>query len=165
MEISDANRRRIFHILQQIELEFNDKNYSECSDDNSYIDKSYKKFEEIKNLSSYESTPSKSAYIQTIYNNKFFEFDKEKKLILATEKFFIFICSLSLYQLKILNEFQPEQSQKRDELPILFPSQFKDCLTFNQRLALNHLDTMSLSRCVILIDPKKDISHAVTLLC
>ena len=158
MEISDVNRRRIFHILQQIELEFNDKNYSECSDDNSYIDKSYKKFEEIKNLSSYESTPSKSAYIQTIYNNKFFEFDKEKKLILATEKFFIFICSLSLYQLKILNEFQPEQSQKRDELPILFPSQFKDCLTFNQRLALNHLDTMSLSRCVILIDPKKDIS-------
>ena len=81
--------------------------------------------------------------------------EKNKK---EAEKFFIFLCGLSVYQLKVLNDFQPEPSPKRDDLPILFPNQFKDCLTFTQRLALNNLETMSLSRFIILQDSNKDIT-------
>ena len=74
------------------------------------------------------------------------------------EKFFIFICNLSLFQLKILNESQPEYSSKRDDLPIIFSTPFRDCLTNSQRMDLDELETMNLSRYVILIDSKKDIS-------
>ena len=74
------------------------------------------------------------------------------------EKFFIFICSLSIFQLKILNESQPKLYSKRSDLPIIFSNQFQDCLTLSQRLALNQLETMSLSRYIILIDSDKDIS-------
>jgi len=74
------------------------------------------------------------------------------------EKFFIFICSLSIFQLKILNESQPKLYSKRSDLPIIFSNQFQDCLTLSQRLALTQLQTMSLSRYIILIDSDKDIS-------
>ncbi len=43
------------------------------------------------------------------------------------EKFFLFICGLSVYQLKVLNEFQPDSKTNRNDLPILFPNQFQDC--------------------------------------
>ena len=74
------------------------------------------------------------------------------------EKFFIFICSLSIFQLKILNDSQPKPSSKRDDLPIIFSNQFQDCLTNAQRIALTQLETMSLTRYIILIDSDKDIS-------
>ena len=74
------------------------------------------------------------------------------------EKFFIFICSLSVFQLKILNETQPKTSSKRNDLPIIFSNQFQDCLTNSQRLALTELETMSLTRYIILIDSEKEIS-------
>ena len=74
------------------------------------------------------------------------------------EKFFIFICSLSIFQLKILNESQPKSLSKRNDLPIIFSNQFQDCLTNAQRLELSNLETMTLSRYVILIDTDKDIS-------
>ena len=76
------------------------------------------------------------------------------------EKFFIFICNLSIYQLKILNESQPKSSSfsKRNDLPIIFTNQFKDCLTLSQRIALYELQTMCLSRYIILIDSEKEIS-------
>ena len=74
------------------------------------------------------------------------------------EKFFIFICGLSILQLKILNESQPKISLKRNDLPIIFTNQFQDCLTNAQRLDLAQLETMSLSRYIILIDSNKDIS-------
>jgi hypothetical protein len=76
------------------------------------------------------------------------------------EKFFIFICNLSIYQLKILNESQPKSSSfsKRNDLPIIFTNQFKDCLTLSQRMALCELQTMCLSRYIILIDSEKEIS-------
>ena len=74
------------------------------------------------------------------------------------EKFFIFICSLSIFQLKILNDSQPKSSSKRDDLPIIFSNQFQDCLTNAQRIALTQLETMSLTRYIILIDSNKDIS-------
>ena len=74
------------------------------------------------------------------------------------EKFFIFICGLSIYQLKILNDTQPEPSQRRNDLPIIFSNQFQDCLTNAQRMSLSLLETMSLSRYVILKDTNQDIS-------
>ena len=74
------------------------------------------------------------------------------------EKFFIFICSLSLFQLKILNESQPPYSPMRDDLPIIFTTSFRDCLTNSQRMNLDELDTMGLSRYIILVDSMKEIS-------
>ena len=74
------------------------------------------------------------------------------------EKFFIFICGLSIYQLKILNDTQPPPSRKRNNLPILFNNQFQDCLNNSQRMNLSLLETMSLSRYILLKDPNKDIN-------
>ena len=76
------------------------------------------------------------------------------------EKFFMFICGLSIYQLKILNESQPKSFSfsKRNDLPIIFTNQFKDCLTLSQRLTLSELQTMCLSRYIILLDSEKEIS-------
>ena len=68
------------------------------------------------------------------------------------EKFFIFLCSLSLFQINILNETQPT-SLKRNDLPILFSSQFRDSLSFNQRTELDNFKTMSLNRDDILKNP------------
>ena len=76
------------------------------------------------------------------------------KVLKEIEKFFIFLNSLSLFQIKILNETQPD-NKKRNDIPILFPSQFKDCLSSIQRIELNNLQTMALSRFVILKDPNK----------
>ena len=54
------------------------------------------------------------------------------KMLKDLEKFFMFLCTLSLFQINVLNETQPD-SWKRYDLPILFSSQFKDCLSKNQR--------------------------------
>jgi len=144
--ISESNKRHISYILEEIEQEYKKRNEYITSNN------------EINNIITYDfKTSSKSDRFE--YDKRLNEnINRERKISLETEKFFIFICGLSIYQLKILNEFQPEPSKKRDDLPILFPNQFKDCLTFSQRLALNNLDTMSLSRYVILKDSNKDIS-------
>ena len=76
------------------------------------------------------------------------------KVLKEIEKFFIFLNSLSLFQIKILNETQPD-NVKRNDLPILFPSQFKDCLSSVQRIELDNLQTMALSRFIVLKDPNK----------
>ena len=78
----------------------------------------------------------------------------DNNLLKEIEKFFIFLCSLSLYQIKILNETQPD-NVKRNDLPILFPSQFKDCLSNIQRMELDTIQTMALSRFIILRNPDK----------
>ena len=78
------------------------------------------------------------------------------KMLKDMEKFFIFLCSLSLYQIKVLNETQPD-SWKRNDLPILFSSQFKDCLSKNQRKELDNLPTMALNRDTILKKPNEFI--------
>ena len=85
--------------------------------------------------------------------------NKDKKIINSKEmeKFFIFICSLSLYQLKILNQSQPEPSPIRDDLPIVFNNQFQDCLTNAQRMSLFALETMSLTRYILLKDTNQEI--------
>ena len=102
-----------------------------------------------------------SSFIQ---RNNYFNFSSKTinrikyKNFKEMEKFFIFICSLSLYQLKILNESQPKSSSKRNDLPIIFSNKFQDCLTNAQRISLSQLETMSLTRYILLIDTDKDIS-------
>ena len=78
------------------------------------------------------------------------------KIFQDLEKFFIFLCSLSLYQLSVLNDTQPD-NEKRNDLPILFSSQFKDCLSINQRIELDKIQTMALNRCIILKEPNNYI--------
>ena len=75
--------------------------------------------------------------------------DVDYKMFQDIEKFFIFLCSLSLNQITILNESQPEKT-KRNDLPIYFSSQFKDCLSKNQRIELDNLQVMALNRSIIL---------------
>ena len=145
--ISESNRRHISYILEEIEQEY--KKRSEYGNSNSELNNMLNE-----DYKSYKSKTDRYEYDKRLNEN----IKRENKISLETEKFFIFICGLSLYQLKVLNEFQPKPSRKRDDLPILFPNQFKDCLTFSQRLALNNLDTMSLSRYVVLKDSTKDIS-------
>ena len=92
-------------------------------------------------------------------NNDSLDFSSELKIGFLSEeieKFFIFLNSLSLYQIKILNDFQPKTKNKND-LPILFHAQFKDSLTYSQRKVLESLHTMTLSRYMILEDPNKPI--------
>ena len=143
--ISESDKRHISYILEEIEQEYKKRSeyVNSTNDLNNILYSDYK-----------SSKTDRYEYDKRLNEN----IKRENKIFLETEKFFIFICGLSLYQLKVLNEFQPEPSKKRDDLPILFPSQFKDCLTFSQRLALNNLDTMSLSRYIILKDSNKDIS-------
>ena len=78
--------------------------------------------------------------------------DINYKVLQDIEKFFIFLCSLSLYQISILNNTQPE-NKKGNDLPLLFSTQFKDCLSNNQRKELNNLQTMAFNRCLILKNP------------
>ena len=134
--LGDSDRRRIMVLLEKIEhiYENNDNN-------NSFEDN-----EISKKFTSY--------YINRNNNLK-----DRKKLINSKEmeKFFIFICCLSVYQLKILNESQPNPSDKRNDLPIIFNNQFKDCLTNSQRMSLSLLESMSLTRHIILKDTNQDI--------
>ena len=74
---------------------------------------------------------------------------QDHKILKEIEKFFIFLNTLSLYQLKILNETQPDNNKKND-LPIYFSIQFKDILTNKQRCELNNIQTLALSRFIIL---------------
>ena len=142
--LSESNRRHISYILDEIEQEFKKRN--------EYLNSN----NEIQNFDDeYNNSKKNQLDLEKRLNQNI---NRERKICKETEKFFIFICGLSIYQLKILNEFQPDPSQKRDDLPILFPNQFIDCLTFSQRIELNNLDTMSLSRYIILKDSNKDIS-------
>ena len=90
-----------------------------------------------------------------IYNYNFSnQNNNDRKVVKEFEKFFIFLNNLSVYQIKILNETQPN-NEKRNQLPLLFSDQFKDCLTRIQRIELDNVQTMTLSRCLVLQDPNK----------
>ena len=132
--LSSDDKNRINLILEQIEYE-NNRNENNISDK-----KMQTKFS--KNL-----------------RRRSDNLNKDRKILTSKEmeKFFIFLCGLSIYQLKILNESQPEPSQRRNDLPIIFNNQFQDCLTNAQRMSLSALETMSLTRYVILKDTNKDI--------
>ena len=92
-----------------------------------------------------------------IYKNRKNENSKKNYNLNEIEKFFLFICELSEYQIKILNESQPKASTLRNNLPIVITNQFKDCLTNSQRLNLSLIETMSLSRYLLLKNPNDDI--------
>ena len=135
--LSNVDKNRIMLILEQIEWE-NNRNENNISDKKMQIKFSInfrRKKESLKII------------------------NKDRKMITSKEmeKFFLFLCGLSIYQLKILNESQPEPSQRRNDLPIIFSNQFQDCLTNAQRMSLSVLETMSLSRYIILKDTNKDI--------
>ena len=75
-----------------------------------------------------------------------------KKTAEEIEKFFLFLNTLSLYQLKLLNDTQPKR-EIRNDLPILFSGQFMDSLSSGQRGTLRNLHTMSISRNMMLNNP------------
>ena len=77
-----------------------------------------------------------------------------KKMAKEIEKLFLFLNTLSIYQIKLLNDTQPKR-EIRNDLPILFNAQFKDSLTKGQRTSLNNLLTMSITRNMILQNPDK----------
>ena len=77
-----------------------------------------------------------------------------EKLAKEIEKFFLFLISLSVYQLKLLNDTQPKR-EIRNDLPILFNGQFKDSLSSEQRNNLYKLHTTSITRNMILNAPDK----------
>ena len=109
-----------------------------------------------------EEEKEKKADIKEIKTLKNIEYRKQiefqervnvnKKVLKELEKFFVFFMTLSVYQIKILNETQPK-AEIKDYLPILFHNQFKDCLSLRQSIALENLDVMSLSRYMILKEP------------
>ena len=86
-------------------------------------------------------------------------YESSKLIIKELEKFFIFLCSLNLYQIQILNDSQPEINiiKQRNDLPLFFSNNFKDCLTQNQRNLLNNISNLALSRCNILKNPMEKI--------
>ena len=132
--LSDMDKRRLMALLKRIELALGNN------------DDIYEENEIMNKINNY--------YIK-VNNNKI----DGRKLINSKEmeKFFIFICNLSIYQLKILNESQPNPSYIRDDLPIIFNNQFKDCLTNAQRMDLACLESMSLTRYIILKNTNEDI--------
>lgn len=124
--LADSDKRKIMALLEKIEHAYDDN------------ENSYRETEINQKLTNYFITRNKNNDGKKLINSK------------EMEKFFIFICSLSIYQLKILNESQPTPSKKRNDLPIIFSNQFKDCLTNTQRISLTLLESMSLSRYIIL---------------
>ena len=102
----------------------------------------------------------KNDSMDKIYKIKSYNYENSKKYYNSKEmeKFFLFICSLSQFQLQILNESQPKSTILRNNLPIFITNQFKDCLTNSQRMNLTLLESMSLSRYLILKDPNEDIT-------
>ena len=76
---------------------------------------------------------------------------KQKKEL---EKLFIFLSGLSVYQIKILNETQPDNI-KRNDLPLYFNDNFIDSLNIKQKREFFDLQAMILSRCFILKNPNK----------
>ena len=110
--------------------------------------------EKIGNKKLYKNNSMDNIYKSKIENN----FEKQRYYISKEmEKFFIFLCGLSLYQLEILNETQPKSSLLRNNLPIVITNQFKDCLTNSQRMNLIHLESMDLLRYIILKNPNEYI--------
>ena len=135
--LTNGDKSKIMRLLEEIEMASWEKDTNKLKNKNQYSE-----------VAKYPYDRSKNYLI------------RNQKIITSKEmeKFFIFICSLSIYQLKILNDTQPPPSQRRNDLPIIFNNQFQDCLTNAQRMNLSLLETMSLSRYILLKDTNKDIS-------
>ena len=144
-----SNERKSQSIINYLNSSLNNKNnngfiiFENKNAENLFL-QNYKKKLSINNNDINENniTPNNNFKVQ------------DTKVIKEFEKFFIFLNNLSLYQIKLLNETQPD-SEKRNHLPIMFSNQFKDCLTRIQRLELDNLQTMTLNRFMILKDSNK----------
>jgi hypothetical protein len=135
--LTNGDKSRIMRLLEEIEIASLESNQNISKNKTQYQEEAKYPYDRSKNY--------------LIRNQKIIT-SKEM------EKFFIFICGLSIYQLKILNDTQPPPSRRRNDLPIIFNNQFQDCLTNSQRMNLSSLETMSLSRYILLKDTNKDIS-------
>ena len=135
--LTDGDKSRIMRLLEEIEIACWEKDANKLKNKNQYAE-----------VTKYPYDRSKNYLI------------RNQKIITSKEmeKFFFFFFSLSIYQLIILNDTQPPPSQRRNDLPIIFNNQFQDCLTNAQRMNLSLLETMSLSRYILLKDTNKDIS-------
>ena len=94
-------------------------------------------------------------------NQKNYKNYVNQKINLEIEKFFIFLNSLSMYQIKVLNETQPKKedhNEIRNYLPLFFSTQFINTLTLSQKNSLDLIHTMSFTRNAVLNDPTKFIT-------
>ena len=114
----------------------------------------YKSYNNILNKESNENNDAQNNNDNNYNYNFSNQNNNDRKFVKEFEKFFIFLNHLSVYQIKILNETQPD-NEKRNQLPLMFSDQFKDCLTRIQRNELDNVQTMTLSRYLILKDPNK----------
>ena len=145
--IVTVNDKRSKSIISNLNSSINNFNNSFIIFENKDAENNF--YQNLNNNNKNKNNDIKDYYVQKKnYNNK------DTKIIKEFEKFFIFLNNLSLYQIKILNETQPD-IEKRNHLPIMLANQFKDCLTRTQRLELDNLQTMALSRFMILKDPNK----------
>ena len=112
------------------------------------------------NESSSYTTSSDDSFLDSKNSNLLLKNNRKKidyKILNEFEKFFLFLTSLSLYQIQLLNEKQPKNNMNRNDLPILFPKQFIDSLSYSQHRDLNEFQFLILNRYIILKDPNKPI--------
>ena len=103
-----------------------------------------------------EEEEEKSKELNNKGNGKIIETNDPINLNNEIEKLFLFLNSLSFYQIKIFNETQPNLDNRND-MPIFFSNQFKDSLTQKQRNSLDKLNIMSVSRSSLLLNPNQSI--------
>lgn len=160
LTINDRKSQANISVMSSLNMNNSSYNFTSNNLNSSYIifenkeaeNHFYKNYSSILNKESNENNEIQNNngnnYNYSNQNNN------ERKFVKEFEKFFIFLNHLSVYQIKILNETQPN-NEKRNQLPLMFSDQFKDCLTRVQRIELDNVQTMTLSRYLILKDPNK----------
>lgn len=160
LTINDRKSQANISVMSSLNMNNSSNNFTSNNLNSSYIifenkeaeNHFYKNYSSILNKESNENNEiqnnNDNNYNYSNQNNN------ERKFVKEFEKFFIFLNHLSVYQIKILNETQPN-NEKRNQLPLMFSDQFKDCLTRVQRIELDNVQTMTLSRYLILKDPNK----------
>ena len=134
--------------------------FLEIIEKNTRDKKLFSKVKSLQNLNirfTFQQKEEKKLKKSTKLNNTIPFLDREKsKMKKEIEKFFIFLNSLSAYQIKLLNDTQPT-NDARNDLPIFFNNQFKDTLSAAQKENFEKLNIMSLGRCAILNVPNNYI--------
>jgi hypothetical protein len=165
LTINDRKSQANISVLSSFNLNNSSINFNNNNLNSSYIifenkeaeNNFYKSYSIVLNKEGNENNENNDAQNNNDNNcnyNYSYLNNNERKFVKEFEKFFIFLNHLSVYQIKILNESQPN-NEKRNQLPLMFSDQFKDCLTRIQRNELDTLQTMTLSRYLILKDPNK----------
>jgi hypothetical protein len=162
LTINDRKSQANISVMSSLNMNNSSYNFNNNNLNSSYIifenkeaeNNFYKSYSNILNKESNENNDAHNNN-DNYYNYNFSnQNNNDRKFVKEFEKFFIFLNHLSVYQIKILNETQPD-NEKRNQLPLMFSDQFKDCLTRVQRTELDNVQTMTLSRYLILKDPNK----------